>query len=71
MAWLGGLIVTRYVSSTMPDSVRPAINRARVGAAWGSLVTSGARQILEHAIEVRCGGIYLRLTPGQYAKLRS
>jgi hypothetical protein len=37
----------------------------------GSLVTSEARQILEHAIEVRCGGIYLRLTLGQYAKLRS
>jgi hypothetical protein len=29
-----------------------------------------SKQALEHAIEVGRGGIYLRLTPEQYAKLR-
>jgi hypothetical protein len=37
------------------------------GEAWG---TSEARQLLEYAIEVGRGGMYLRLTPGQYAVLR-
>jgi hypothetical protein len=40
---------------------------ARRGEAWG---TSEARQMLEYGIEVGRGGCYLRLTPGQYAKLR-
>jgi hypothetical protein len=40
---------------------------ARRGEAWGD---SESRQMLEYAIEVGRGGCYLRLTPGQYAKLR-
>ncbi len=40
---------------------------ARRGEAWG---TSEARQMLEHAIDTGRGGIYLALTPEQYAKLR-
>lgn len=39
---------------------------ARRGEAWG---TSEARQLLEYALEVGRGGIYLRLTPAQYRKL--
>jgi hypothetical protein len=31
---------------------------------------SGSLQILEHAIETGRGGVYLCLTPEQYAKLR-
>jgi hypothetical protein len=40
---------------------------ARRGEAWGNLES---KQALEHAIEMGRGGIYLRLTPEQYAKLR-
>jgi hypothetical protein len=40
---------------------------ARRGEAWG---TSEAKQMLEHAIETGRGGIYLRLTPEQYERLR-
>jgi hypothetical protein len=40
---------------------------ARRGAAWG---TSEARQMPEHAKETGRGGVYLRLTPEQYRKLR-
>lgn len=47
-----------------PEKVREL---ARRGEAWG---TSEARQMLEYGIEVGRGGTYLRLTPGQYRKLR-
>jgi hypothetical protein len=40
---------------------------ARRGEAWGNLES---KQALEHAIEVGRGGVYLRLTPEQYARLR-
>src|ERR1700761_1101 len=40
---------------------------ARRGGAWRD---SESRQMLEHAIETGGGGIYLRLTPAQYARLR-
>jgi hypothetical protein len=40
---------------------------ARRGEAWG---TSESRQMLELAIEHGRGGVYLRLTPEQYARLR-
>lgn len=46
-----------------PEKIREL---ARRGEALG---TSEAKQMLEYAIEVGRGGIYLRLTPGQYAKL--
>jgi hypothetical protein len=47
-----------------PEKIRELAKR---GEAWG---TSEARQMLELAIEKGRGGIYLRLTPVQYAKLR-
>jgi hypothetical protein len=47
-----------------PDKIREL---ARKGEAWGD---SESRQILEHAIETGRGGLYLRLTPDQYRKLR-
>ena len=40
---------------------------ARRGEAWGD---SESRQLLEHAIETGRGGVYLRLTPEQHAKLK-
>jgi hypothetical protein len=40
---------------------------ARRGEALGTLES---RQMLEGAIEQGRAGVYLRLTPGQYAKLR-
>jgi hypothetical protein len=40
---------------------------ARRGEAWGN---SESRQMLEHAIETGRGGVHLRLTPDQYARLR-
>lgn len=40
---------------------------ARRGEAWGTLEN---RQALEHAIEMGRGGLYLKLTPEQYVKLR-
>jgi hypothetical protein len=46
-----------------PEKIREL---ARRGEAWGN---SEARQMLEYAIGVGRGGIYLKLTPGQYAKL--
>jgi hypothetical protein len=54
----------RKLTFTDPEKIREL---ARRGEAWG---TSEARQMLEHAIETGRGGIYLRLTPEQYAKLR-
>ena len=48
-----------------PEKIREL---ARRGEAWG---TSEARQMLEHAIEMGRGGVYLKLTPEQYKRLRS
>ena len=47
-----------------PEKIREL---ARRGEAWGD---SESRQMLEHAIETGRGGVYLRLTPEQYRKLR-
>jgi hypothetical protein len=47
-----------------PEKIREL---ARRGEAWGD---SESRQMLEHALENGRGGIYLRLTPDQYARLR-
>jgi hypothetical protein len=52
--------------STFADSEKIR-ELARRGEAWGD---SESRQMLEHAIEKGRGGVYLRLTPGQYASLR-
>jgi hypothetical protein len=54
----------RTFTFTEPEKI---LELARRGEAWG---TSEARQMLELAIEQGRGGCYLRLTPGQYAKLR-
>jgi hypothetical protein len=48
-----------------PEKIR---GLARQGDAMG---TSTARQTLEHAIHMGSGGVYLRLTPEQYRKLRA
>jgi hypothetical protein len=47
-----------------PEKIREL---ARRGEAWGD---SESRQMLEHAIEKGRGGVYLRLTPEQYATLK-
>ena len=39
---------------------------ARRGEAWGNLES---KQALEHGIEMGRGGVYLKLTPEQYARL--
>ena len=54
----------RKLTFTDPEKIREL---ARKGEAWGD---SESRQMLEHAIETGRGGVYLRLTPDQYAKLR-
>jgi hypothetical protein len=54
----------RKLTFNDPEKIREL---ARRGEAWG---TSEARQMLEHAIETGRGGIYLRLTPEQYRRLR-
>jgi hypothetical protein len=54
----------RKLTFTDPEKIREL---ARRGEAWGD---SESRQILEDAIENGRGGMYLRLTPGQYRKLR-
>jgi hypothetical protein len=55
----------RKLTFTDPEKIRELARREE---AWG---TSEARQMLEYAIDVGRGGIYLRLTPEQYAKLRA
>jgi hypothetical protein len=47
-----------------PEKIREL---ARRDEAWGD---SESRQMLEHAIETGRGGVYLKLTPDQSAKLR-
>jgi hypothetical protein len=54
----------RKLTFSDPDKIREL---ARRGEAWG---TSEARQMLEHGIETGRGGVYLRLTPEQYRRLR-
>jgi hypothetical protein len=54
----------RKLTFADPEKIREL---ARRGEAWG---TSEARQMLEGAIEQGRGGVYLRLTPEQYARLR-
>jgi hypothetical protein len=54
----------KKLTFTDPDKIREL---ARRGEAWND---SESRQILEHAIETGRGGVYLRLSPDQYARLR-
>jgi hypothetical protein len=56
--------LARKLTFADPEKIREL---ARRGEASGD---SESRQMLEHAIETGRGGIYLRLTPEQYAKLR-
>jgi hypothetical protein len=53
----------RKLTFTEPDKIREL---ARRGEAWDD---SESRQMLEHAIETGRGGVFLRLTPDQYARL--
>jgi hypothetical protein len=53
----------RTLTFTDPDKIREL---ARRGEAWGD---QESRQMLEHAIETGRGGVFLRLTPDQYARL--
>lgn len=48
-----------------PEKIREIARRTE---AWG---TSESRQMLENAIEVGRGGLYLNLAPDKYRKLRS
>jgi hypothetical protein len=54
----------RTLTFTHPDKIREL---ARKGEAWGD---SESRRTLEYAIENGRGGVYLKLTPDQYRKLR-
>ena len=54
----------RKLTFADPEKIREL---ARRGEAWG---TSEAKQMLEHAIETGRGGIYLRLSSAQYARLK-
>jgi hypothetical protein len=54
----------RKLTFSDPEKIREL---ARRGEAWGD---SESRQMLEHAIETCRGGVYLRLTPDQYGRLR-
>jgi hypothetical protein len=53
----------RKLTFTDPDKIREL---ARRGEACGD---SESRQMLEHGIETGRGGVFLRLTPEQYARL--
>jgi hypothetical protein len=57
-------LLPRKLTFADPQKIRKL---ARHGEAWGD---SESRQMLEHAIETGRGGVYLRLTPDQYRKLR-
>jgi hypothetical protein len=54
----------KKLTFTGPDKIRELAKR---GEAWSD---SESRQLLEHAIETGRGGVYLRLTADQYARLR-
>jgi len=54
----------RKLNFSDPEKIREL---ARRGEAWGNLET---KQALEHGIETGRGGVWLRLTPEQYARLR-
>jgi hypothetical protein len=54
----------RKLTFTDPDKIREV---ARRGEAWND---SESRQMLDHAIETGRGGVFLRLTPDQYSRLR-
>ncbi len=54
----------RKLTFTDPEKIREL---ARRGEAWGD---SESRQMLEAAIENGRGGVYLRLSSDQYARLR-
>ena len=54
----------RKLNFSDPEKIR---GLARRGEAWGNLES---KQALEHGIETGRGGVWLRLTPEQYARLR-
>jgi hypothetical protein len=54
----------RKLNFADPEKIREL---ARRGEAWGNLES---KQALEQGIETGRGGVWLRLTPEQYARLR-
>jgi hypothetical protein len=54
----------RKLTFADPEKIRVLARRG------DALDTSEAKQMLEYAIDVGRGGIYLRLTPEQFTKLR-
>jgi hypothetical protein len=54
----------RKLNFADPEKIRELVRR---GEAWGDLESKRA---LEHGIERGRGGVWLRLTPDQYARLR-
>jgi hypothetical protein len=54
----------RELTFADPEKIREL---ARRGEAWG---TFEARRMLEQAIDTGRGGVYLKLTPNQYARLK-
>jgi hypothetical protein len=54
----------RRLSFADPDKIREMARRGE------AMQTSEARQMLEHAIENGRGGVFLKLTPEQHAKLK-
>jgi hypothetical protein len=54
----------RKLTFSSPDKILQLAEHA------GALKDLAARQAIEHGIEMGRGGVYLTLTPGQYAKLK-
>jgi hypothetical protein len=54
----------RRLTFATPDKVLRLVERA------GGLKDLAARQAIEHGIRMGRGGVYLMLTPEQYAKLK-
>jgi hypothetical protein len=56
--------LARTLNFADPEKIREL---ARRGEAWGDLES---KQALEHGLQMGRGGIWLRLTPEQYKRLR-
>jgi hypothetical protein len=57
-------LLPRKLNFSDPEKIREL---ARRGEAWSDLES---KQALEHGIETGRGGVWLRLTPEQYGRLR-
>ena len=61
-----GVLLIGWRISYLPPGSTPDVNRVLLTHFQEQV----ARQMLEHAIETGRGGVFLRLTPEQYARLR-